>query len=154
MTTEDQFDRIHAQRQGLPGYRAVKPSTIRESAVLMGNVVTFTIETMRCEEYGVTTFLEIADAEGNVRVVLPDKVVARIASQRESVLKPPPSPAAAERARKRRRLDAVRKADHDRGRHRRTPVKACKQCARELRREHREGRHQPRPPVKACPSCS
>jgi hypothetical protein len=60
-------------------------STVRHVDPLVGNVSTYLVETVRAQDSGDFCFVEVATKDGNVRVVLPPKVTATIARQRDSL---------------------------------------------------------------------
>lgn len=66
---------------------STKPSTIKVVQPVTGRAETFIIQTARHEEKGDYIFVECADEAGLVRLVLPPKVAAAIASQREALTK-------------------------------------------------------------------
>lgn len=78
----DRFDRVYSGLEGLPGTRMTRPSTQIDSLPLVGNVVTYVVQSVRHED-GVVTFLQIVDDEGRARIILPEKISKAIADQRE-----------------------------------------------------------------------
>jgi hypothetical protein len=64
-----------------------KPSTVKVVQPLTGRAETFIIQTLRHEDNGDYIFIECADENGLVRLVLPPKVANAVASQRESLTK-------------------------------------------------------------------
>jgi len=64
-----------------------KPSTVKIVQPITGRAETFIIQTARHEANGDYIFIECADEDGLVRLVLPPKVANAIASQRESLTK-------------------------------------------------------------------
>lgn len=63
-----------------------KPSTVKVIQPLTGRAETFIIQTLR-HEGGDYIFIECADENGLVRIVLPPKVSQAAASQREALTK-------------------------------------------------------------------
>ena len=63
-----------------------RPSTVKVVQPITGRAETFILQTARHED-GDFIFLECADENGLVRLVLPPKVANAIASQRESLTK-------------------------------------------------------------------
>jgi hypothetical protein len=61
-----------------------KPSTIKAIEPLTGRAETFIIQTLRHED-GDHIFIERADEEGLIRIVLPPKVANLIVSQRDAL---------------------------------------------------------------------
>ena len=64
-----------------------KPSTVKVVQPLTGRAETFIVQTLRHEDNGDYIFIECADENGLVRIVLPPKVSSAVASQRESLTK-------------------------------------------------------------------
>ncbi len=121
----DRFDIIYGQLDGL-GRRA-KPSTVREALPIVGNVTTYTIETMRHDEKAVL-FLEATDSTGATRLVIPHKVVQTIVRQFERMYDRS-TPESRRRKARSRELATKRQRDHDRGRHDSHPLKRdCPDC--------------------------
>lgn len=89
MTNEAQtadFDRILSQMVGLPDTKITKPSTILDIyPMLHEKNVTFVVQTHRGKESGFTIFIQIVDAQGRHRVVIPPKVAAAMYRQRQSL---------------------------------------------------------------------
>lgn len=82
--TVSKYDRLYG---GLRDVSLVtKPSTIKLVQPLTGQSETFVIQTMRHEE-GDYIFIERLDESGVVRLALPPKVAALIASQRDALTK-------------------------------------------------------------------
>lgn len=128
MTTEtDKFDRIRGALDGLPGTRKTRPSTVVESMPIVGNTTTYVVETLRMEDARLICFLQIVDSDGRARLVLPDKVVSAIASQRERLFDRS-TPESRKRADRSRELARKRTADHGKGRHATRPVQSCPEC--------------------------
>lgn len=66
---------------------STKPSTVKVVQPITGRAETFIIQTARHEDKGDYIFVECADENGLVRLVLPPKVANAIASQRDSLSK-------------------------------------------------------------------
>lgn len=139
----DAFDRIRGQLEGLPGVTSTRPSTQVESLPLVGDVTTYVLETMRLDDGRLLTFLQIVDAEGRARIILPDKVVRAIVRQRDRLFD---RSTPASRTRKARSRERARKREMRRQRR---------------ERDHRDGKHDPEvrkargwpPRMKGCPLC-
>lgn len=82
MTT---YDRMMSGFKGLPDVIEAKPATMRNTPTMIGRSQTFIVQTMRQREVGDHIFIEIVDATGATRVVLPPKVADCIARQREAI---------------------------------------------------------------------
>jgi hypothetical protein len=94
--TVNKFDRI---RGGLDDVALfTRPSTIKNIQKITGKTETFVVETCRYESEGDFIFIECVDETGVVRIVLPPKVAAVIASQRDSLTDKRRSKAAQNRA--------------------------------------------------------
>ncbi len=79
------YDRIYGNL--LDVSISTKPSTVKVVQPLTGRAETFIIQTLRHEDNGDYIFVECADESGLVRLALPPKVAAAIASQRDSLTK-------------------------------------------------------------------
>ena len=82
----DAFDRIIGDIDGLPGVRKARPSTVTSVVPMLGRSQTYVVQTYRTED-GDYTFIQMVDAEGRARVVLPPKVTAALARQRDALTK-------------------------------------------------------------------
>lgn len=83
--TVDLFDRTRGGMEMRNDTTKTRVSTVRHVDPLVGNVSTYLIETVRAQDSGDFCFVEVATKDGNVRVVLPPKVTATIARQRDSL---------------------------------------------------------------------
>jgi hypothetical protein len=83
----DIFDRLIGSLHGLPDVRATRPSTVTTVLPLLGNSQTFVVQTYRQRDAGDTIFLQMVDAEGRARIVIPPRVADAIARQRVSLTK-------------------------------------------------------------------
>ena len=97
------FDRIYAGYDGLPGFKRTRETTVRQAIPIVGIVTTFVIQTMKTNDAGFTIFLEVMDAEGKDRLVLPGKVAEAIYRQRQSLTDRSTPASRAAKARKRQR---------------------------------------------------
>lgn len=82
------FDRAIGALDGIPDVIKTSPTTIRTTTPLSGEAETFIVQTFRMNDDGKTgdtVFLEYVDERGTVRIVLPPKVTACIARQRDSL---------------------------------------------------------------------
>ena len=82
----DAFDRIIGQIDGLPGVRKARPSTVTTVLPILGNAQTYVVQSYK-DETGFFIFVQMVDAEGRARVVLPPKVAAAIYRQRDALVK-------------------------------------------------------------------
>jgi len=112
----DRFDRVRAQIEGLPGYRRTRPTTITSTMPLVGDSVTYVIESVRDQDGEIMAFLQILDTEGGMRLVLPGKVVNAVVAQHERLFDRS-TPDSRARSKRQRELVAKRTADHERGKH-------------------------------------
>src|SRR5262245_45373602 len=81
------FDRMLSQMTGLPDSKLAKPRTILDIyPMVYERNVTFVVQTHRGKETGFTIFLQIVDAQGSRRVVIPSKVADAIYSQRAALV--------------------------------------------------------------------
>ena len=83
--TQDPFDRLLSSLTGLPNGASTKLAAVQHSD-FYGHTTTYNIQSVKTEE-GVTTFVTQGDASGQVRYVLPTKVLAAIDRQRVSLTK-------------------------------------------------------------------
>jgi hypothetical protein len=82
----DAFDRIIGQIDGLPDVRKARPSTVTTVLPILGKSQTYVVQTYKTPE-GFFAFVQMVDAEGRARVVLPPKVTAALYRQRDSLVK-------------------------------------------------------------------
>lgn len=95
----DAYDRQLANLHDLPDVVKVKASTVRVVPPLgIGGTQLFAVQTVRQVGVGDSIFLEMAEAGGLVRLVLPPAVSALIARQRETLTGKARSKAAATQA--------------------------------------------------------
>lgn len=97
------FDRILAGYDGLPGFKKTKPSTVIAAIPIVGTVTTYVVQSLRTEDGGFTVFVQIMDAEGRARFVIPDKVAQALYRQRQSLTDRSTPTSRAKRARKAQR---------------------------------------------------
>lgn len=83
----DLYDRLIGSLDGLPDVRKTRPSTITSVLPMLGNAQTFVVQTYRQKELGDTVFLQLIDADGSDRIVVPPKVVDAIVRQRDALTK-------------------------------------------------------------------
>lgn len=81
----DLYDRVIGSIDGLPDVNKTRPSTISTVLPMLGNAQTFVVQTYRQREAGDTIFLQVIDAEGSDRMVIPAKVADAIARQRDAL---------------------------------------------------------------------
>ncbi len=82
----DTFDRIHGMFDDIPDTRMTRVSPVQQSMPFVGNVVQYTVQTMIHPEEGFVVFLTRGDAEGFLRLVLPNDVCERIYRQRKALV--------------------------------------------------------------------
>lgn len=89
MTQEEysrsKFDRVLTGISGLPGFRQSRPTTVRDAIPIVGELTSYIIQSVKTEDGGVLIFLEVVDAEGRARFILPNKVCSAIYRQRDSL---------------------------------------------------------------------
>lgn len=83
-TTQTAFDRALSLVE-MPDVLASKPSIAQAINALLGHSATFQVQTAKNED-GFTVFVTIVDEQGLTRIVLPPKVTATIARQRQSLI--------------------------------------------------------------------
>ena len=113
----ESFDRLRAVVKDLPEHKMTRPSTKVVVLPFLQHTVTYIVETDRGLETGFTVFLQIVDAQGRHRFVLPNEIAQVIYRQRQSLTdrSTPESRkrAAAKRQReKQRKAREARKADY------------------------------------------
>jgi hypothetical protein len=81
----DNFDRVIGALDGLPDVTKTRPTTIASVLPMLGNAQTFIVQTYRQRESGDTIFLQVIDADGSDRMVIPPKVAAAIARQHDAL---------------------------------------------------------------------
>ena len=80
------FDRFHARVHGLPDVTSTKPSAIKQTLPLAGQVTTETVQTFRGAEFGFAIAITVVDADGQAyNHILPDKVAKAIYRQRQAL---------------------------------------------------------------------
>lgn len=84
-TTVDKFDAVFGDLHGLADVTQTKPTTIVAKLPIIGNVQTFTVQTLRRREVGDTVFVQYIDNTGGYRFVLPPEVTEAIARQRDAL---------------------------------------------------------------------
>jgi hypothetical protein len=83
--TISKYDRVYGGLHDVS--LSTKPSTVKAVQFLTGKSETFVVQTFRHEELGDYIFIECMDESGLIRLALPPKVAAAIASQRDSLTK-------------------------------------------------------------------
>lgn len=82
----DIFDRVIGSLDGIPGVRKTRPSTVTTVLPILGRSETCIVQTYRTED-GFVGFLQMVDAEGRARIVIPAQAMDAIARQRESLIR-------------------------------------------------------------------
>ena len=80
------FDRIMGTLTDLPDVRQNKPTTVSTMLPIVGAVTTYVIQAYKSKESGYVLFLQVVDAEGRERFVLPHRVVEAICRQRDRLV--------------------------------------------------------------------
>jgi hypothetical protein len=81
----DHYDKIIGNIDGLPGVRKTKPSTVTSVTPFLGLTQTHVVQTYRDADGGDWLFIQMVDAEGRARLVLPPRVTAAILRQHEAL---------------------------------------------------------------------
>jgi hypothetical protein len=84
-SASQRFDRVIGTLHDLPGVKSTRPTTVRAIMPLSNEASTHIVQTMRTEDGGFVVFIETMDAQGHVRLVLPDKVAQALYRQRQSL---------------------------------------------------------------------
>lgn len=79
------FDRVHGGLLHAQGGRATKPSTVIASMPIIGTRTAYIVQSFKTGPHGYVISLEIMDAQGPVRVILPDKAVKAIYRQQAAL---------------------------------------------------------------------
>ena len=81
--TKDPFDLLLSSMIGLPNGAHTQPSVVQHID-FYGNTTSYMIQTVRTDE-GVTSFVTQVNAQGSVRYVLPQSVLAVLDRQRDAL---------------------------------------------------------------------
>lgn len=96
------FDRVLGMLHDLPDVKQTRPSTVTAVMPILGDVQTYVVQTYR-QGTAYIGFLQMVDADGRERIVIPSKVMAAIYRQRDSLLdRSTPESRARERKRRER----------------------------------------------------
>lgn len=79
----DPFDKLLSRLIGLPNGAHAQPAVV-QSVDFYGHTTAFMIQTVRTDE-GVTAFVTQVNAQGSVRTILPQNVLATIDRQRAAI---------------------------------------------------------------------
>lgn len=79
----DAFDKLLSSQIGLPNGAHTQPAVV-QAIDFYGNTTAFMIQTVRTDE-GVTSFVTQVNAQGSVRYILPQHVLAAIDRQRAAL---------------------------------------------------------------------
>lgn len=81
----DPFDRILGDLTGLPGHLYSRPATVATVLPIIGNAQTYVVRTIRTPENRYIGFVEMIEAKGMIRLVIPSKAMAALYRQRDSL---------------------------------------------------------------------
>lgn len=81
--TSDPFDRLLSRLVGLPNGAHTQPAVVQDID-FYGHATSYMIQTVRTDE-GVTAFVTQVSAQGSVRYILPQHVLATIDRQRAAL---------------------------------------------------------------------
>lgn len=84
-STLDPFDRTLGGLDGLPGVLQTGQTTVQSVTPIVGKAETFIVQTVRQPDTGDTIFLQCIGGERSFRLVIPPKVAAVIARQRDAL---------------------------------------------------------------------
>lgn len=79
----DPFDKLLSRLIGLPNGAHAQPAVV-QAMDFYGHTTSFMIQTVRTDE-GVTAFVTQVNAQGSVRIILPQNVLAVIDRQRAAI---------------------------------------------------------------------
>lgn len=85
MSDLDYFDRLLGNLDGLPDVQMTSQATVQTVTPLLGNAETFIVQTVRQTDQGDTIFLQSISAQRSMRIVVPPRVSAVIARQRDAL---------------------------------------------------------------------
>jgi hypothetical protein len=80
----DEFDKLLSRLVGLPNGAHTQPSVV-QAIDFYGHTTAFMIQTVKTDE-GVTSFVTQVNANGSVRYILPQHVLASIDRQRQALI--------------------------------------------------------------------
>lgn len=106
------FDRVLGMLVDLPDVRHTRPATVVSTMPILGDTSTYIVQTFR-QGGDYTAALQLVDAEGRERIVIPAKVMSALYRQRET-LSDRSTPASRARDRKRRELEKRRRERDER----------------------------------------
>ncbi len=106
------FDRYVGALEGLPDVTKTRPTTILTAVPFVGNQVTYVVQSVREKDTGFAILLQVVDAQGRSRFVIPNGVAKAIYRQRQSLTdrSTPVSRTRKRRQREQRRKKAERAA--------------------------------------------
>jgi len=81
----DPFDRVLGDLTGLPGHLYSRPATVATTIPILGNAQTYVIRTIRTPENRYIGFVEMIEAKGMIRLVIPSKAMAALYRQRDAL---------------------------------------------------------------------
>lgn len=81
----DTFDRLMGTIHGLPEHDFSRPSTVVSVLPMLGNAQTFVVQTCRTPTGGYIGFVQMVDAEGRARIVIPEKVMLALYRQHDAL---------------------------------------------------------------------
>lgn len=85
ISTIDAFDLAFGQLDGLPDTLRTQQATVTATTPIVGHAETFIVQTVRQVEVGDTVFLQVLSAARSLRLVIPPRVMATLARQRDSL---------------------------------------------------------------------
>jgi len=79
------FDRILGGLAHDPGVKRARPTTVITTLPIVGTTTTYVVQTHRTEEGEYIVFLQVVDAEGRERFVIPNRVAQALYRQRQAL---------------------------------------------------------------------
>ena len=81
----ERFDKAYGALVGMADVTKTEARTLRVASAIVGDVQTFTVQTLRRRDEGDSVFIEYHDRGGALRLVLPPTVADAIARQRDAL---------------------------------------------------------------------
>lgn len=77
------FDRVHGSLLHAQGGTSTKPATVVETMPIIGTRTAYIVQSFKTGPHGYVVSIEVMDANGPVRLILPNKVAQTVYRQRD-----------------------------------------------------------------------